>query len=78
MYTIGRIGGHMVVSTKLAQTGWHKEAQISTGNTTTRLLGECGWGAVDILFFLVVTFSNLLFFSNSIHLKTFFFYLRIK
>ncbi|XP_076092610.1 uncharacterized protein LOC143064006 isoform X2 [Mytilus galloprovincialis] len=40
VYTIGYIGEHKVVSTKLPQIGYHRAAQISSGNTTTRLLGS--------------------------------------
>lgn len=39
VYTVGYIGEHKVVSTKLPQIGHHRAAQISSGNTTTRLLG---------------------------------------
>lgn len=39
VYTIGNIGPHRVVSTKLPQIGRQMAAQISSGNTTTRLLG---------------------------------------
>ena len=39
MYTIGNVGPHRVVSTKLPQIGRQMAAQISSGNTTTRLLG---------------------------------------
>ena len=39
MYTIGQIGDHKVVSTKLPVIGRQRAAQISSGNTTTRLLG---------------------------------------
>lgn len=39
VYTIGHIGPHKVVSTKLPQIGRQMAAQISSGNTTTRLLG---------------------------------------
>lgn len=42
VYTIGTIGGHRVVSTKLSQIGRQMAAQISSGNTTTRLLGTFG------------------------------------
>lgn len=38
-YTIGYIGRHKIVSTKLPQIGRSTAAQISSGNTTTRLLG---------------------------------------
>ncbi|CAH1774230.1 unnamed protein product [Owenia fusiformis] len=40
VYTIGFIGPHKVVSTKLPQIGRQRAAQISSGNTTTRLLGS--------------------------------------
>ena len=40
VYTIGYIGAHKVVSTKLPMIGRQMAAQISSGNTTTRLLGE--------------------------------------
>lgn len=40
VYTIGYIGEHKVVSTKLPAVGFHRAAQIATGNTTTRLLGK--------------------------------------
>ena len=40
MYTIGTIGERRVVSTKLPLLGRDiRTAKISTGNTTTRLLG---------------------------------------
>ncbi|KAL4228404.1 hypothetical protein ACF0H5_011452 [Mactra antiquata] len=38
-YTIGYIGDHKCVSTKLPMIGHGRAAQISSGNTTTRLLG---------------------------------------
>ena len=40
VYTIGDIGSHRVVSTKIPQLGRQMAAQISAGNTTTRLLGK--------------------------------------
>ena len=40
VYTIGDIGDHRVVSTKLPAIGRQMAAQISSGNTTTRLLGK--------------------------------------
>ena len=40
VYTIGNIGQHKVVSTKLPAIGRQMAAQISSGNTTTRLLGQ--------------------------------------
>uniref|UniRef100_K1QXS2 Uncharacterized protein n=1 Tax=Magallana gigas TaxID=29159 RepID=K1QXS2_MAGGI len=40
VYTLGFIGEHKCVSTKLPEIGRSRAAQISSGNTTTRLLGE--------------------------------------
>jgi len=40
VYTIGVVAGHRVVATKLAMIGDSRDAVISTGNTTTRLLGS--------------------------------------
>lgn len=42
VYTVGYIGEHKVVSTKLPAIGRQRAAQISSGNTTTRLLGSFG------------------------------------
>ena len=39
VYTLGNIGAHRVVSTKLPSVGHTREAMIAAGNTTTRLLG---------------------------------------
>ncbi|XP_044727298.1 uncharacterized protein LOC123290962 isoform X2 [Chrysoperla carnea] len=39
VYTLGNIGAHRVVSTKLPTVGHSREAMIAAGNTTTRLLG---------------------------------------
>lgn len=39
VYTIGIIGKHKVISTKLPMVGRERSAQISAGNTTTRLMG---------------------------------------
>lgn len=39
VYTIGVIGNHHVVSTKLPLIGRSRTAQISIGSTTTRLFG---------------------------------------
>ena len=41
VYTIGMIGRQKVVSTKLPMVGRELAAKISSGNTTTRLFGEC-------------------------------------
>ncbi|KAK2159516.1 hypothetical protein LSH36_151g00044 [Paralvinella palmiformis] len=42
VYTIGYIGNHKVVSTKLPAIGRNMAEQIASGNTTTRLLGTFG------------------------------------
>lgn len=39
VYTLGNIGVHRVVSTKLPAVGHSRSAMIAAGNTTTRLLG---------------------------------------
>ncbi|XP_048479237.1 uncharacterized protein LOC105384482 isoform X2 [Plutella xylostella] len=39
VYTLGTIGAHRVVSTKLPSVGRSREATTAAGNTTTRLLG---------------------------------------
>lgn len=39
VYTLGNIGVHRVVCTKLPTVGHTREAMIAAGNTTTRLLG---------------------------------------
>ena len=38
-YTVGDIGGHRCVVTKLPMTGHSREASIASGSSTTRLLG---------------------------------------
>ena len=39
VYTLGDVGKHRVVTTKLPMTGSTRDALIATGSTTTRLLG---------------------------------------
>lgn len=39
VYTLGNIGAHRVVCTKLPTVGHTREAMTAAGNTTTRLLG---------------------------------------
>lgn len=39
MYTLGNMGPHRVVCTKLPSVGHSREAVTAAGNTTTRLLG---------------------------------------
>lgn len=47
VYTLGTIGAHRVVTTKLPSVGRTREAMTAAGNTTTRLLGifqkVCGY-----------------------------------
>jgi len=49
VYTIGFIGPHKVVSTKLPAVGRQMAAQISSGNTTTRLLGASHYVSVTVV-----------------------------
>lgn len=39
VYTLGNIGAHRIVCTKLPTVGHTREAMTAAGNTTTRLLG---------------------------------------
>lgn len=48
VYTLGNIGAHRIVSTKLPSVGSTREAMTATGNTTTRLLGT--FQKVDFVF----------------------------
>lgn len=48
MYTLGNIGAHRIVSTKLPSVGSTREAMTAAGNTTTRLLGT--FQKVDYVF----------------------------
>lgn len=52
IYTLGNIGSHRVVSTKLPSVGRSREAIIASGNTTTRLLGT--FQKVDYVFLIGV------------------------
>lgn len=52
MYTLGNIGAHRIVSTKLPSVGSTREAMTATGNTTTRLLGT--FQKVDYVFIVGV------------------------
>ena len=40
VYTLGTIGQHGVVSTKLSRKGEGEEAHIASENTVTRMLGK--------------------------------------
>ena len=40
VYTVGKIGGHTVVATKLPRIGHGQGATVSAGNNITRLLGK--------------------------------------
>ncbi|XP_066581858.1 uncharacterized protein [Prorops nasuta] len=48
VYTLGNIGAHRIVSTKLPTVGHTREAITAAGNTTTRLLGT--FQKVDFVF----------------------------
>lgn len=48
VYTLGNIGAHRIVSTKLPSVGSTREAMTAAGNTTTRLLGT--FQKVDYVF----------------------------
>ncbi|XP_040064270.1 uncharacterized protein LOC8028621 isoform X1 [Ixodes scapularis] len=52
VYTLGNIGAHRVVSTKLPAVGHSRGAIIAAGNTTTRLLGT--FQKVDYVFLVGV------------------------
>ncbi|XP_030566161.1 uncharacterized protein LOC115766389 isoform X4 [Drosophila novamexicana] len=52
VYTLGNIGAHRIVSTKLPSVGSTREAMTATGNTTTRLLGT--FQKVDYVFIVGV------------------------
>ncbi|XP_055713959.1 uncharacterized protein LOC129808205 isoform X2 [Phlebotomus papatasi] len=52
VYTLGNIGAHRIVSTKLPRVGSSREAMTATGNTTTRLLGT--FQKVDYVFIVGV------------------------
>jgi len=42
VYTIGSIGRHRIVTTKLSRIGYGEDAKTAAGNTVTRLLGTFG------------------------------------
>ncbi|XP_041765257.1 uncharacterized protein LOC121589986 isoform X4 [Anopheles merus] len=52
VYTLGNIGAHRIVSTKLPSVGSTREAMTAAGNTTTRLLGT--FQKVDYVFIVGV------------------------
>ncbi|XP_076257620.1 uncharacterized protein LOC143194790 isoform X4 [Rhynchophorus ferrugineus] len=52
VYTLGNIGAHRVVCTKLPTVGHTREAMTAAGNTTTRLLGT--FQKVDYVFLVGV------------------------
>ena len=59
VYTVGKIGGHTVVATKLPRIGHGQGATVSAGNNITRLLGILlVWGTsgehTQIAFFICV------------------------
>lgn len=52
VYTLGNIGAHRIVTTKLPTIGSTREATTASGNTTTRLLGT--FQKVDYVFIVGV------------------------
>ncbi|XP_015589440.1 uncharacterized protein LOC107265026 isoform X1 [Cephus cinctus] len=52
VYTLGNIGAHRIVCTKLPRVGHTREAMTAAGNTTTRLLGT--FQKVDFVFLVGV------------------------
>lgn len=52
VYTLGNIGAHRIVSTKLPSVGNTRESMTAAGNTTTRLLGT--FQKVDYVFIVGV------------------------
>ncbi|XP_044584110.1 uncharacterized protein LOC123264717 isoform X4 [Cotesia glomerata] len=52
VYTLGNIGDHRIVCTKLPRVGHEREAMTAAGNTTTRLLGT--FQKVDYVFLVGV------------------------
>lgn len=52
IYTLGNIGAHRIVCTKLPTVGHTREAMTAAGNTTTRLLGT--FQKVDFVFLVGV------------------------
>ncbi|KAL1140100.1 hypothetical protein AAG570_000032, partial [Ranatra chinensis] len=52
VYTLGNIGSHRIVCTKLPTVGYTREAITAAGNTTTRLLGT--FQKVDYVFLVGV------------------------
>ena len=69
MYTLGDIGKHRVVSTKLPMAGGQsRDALIATGGTTTRLLGtfQVRWSiafCLEIIYIMLfVVYTNMISF----------------
>lgn len=54
VYTIGNIGPHRVISTKLPMVGRELQAKISSGSITTRLLGKWCAQSSDCLRFILI------------------------
>lgn len=52
VYTLGNIGAHRIVSTKLPSVGSTREAMTAAGNTMTRLLGT--FQKIDYVFIVGV------------------------
>lgn len=52
VYTLGDLGAHRVVTTKLPMTNFGMDSHIATGSTTTRLLGTFQVNKIFITFML--------------------------
>lgn len=75
IYTLGNIGAHRVVCTKLPTVGRDRSASIAAGNTTTRLLGT--WYKIckylkSFLIFLLNCIWSFVFFLISYYIYIFF------
>lgn len=80
IYTLGNIGAHRVVCTKLPTVGRDRSASIAAGNTTTRLLGT--WYKIckylkSLLIFLFNCIWSFVFFLISYYIYIFFFLLNL-
>lgn len=60
VYTLGNIGGHRIVCTKLPTVGHTREAMTAAGNTTTRLLGTRNVSLFLSFFFNPCFYSSFL------------------
>ena len=68
IYTLGNIGAHRVVCTKLPTVGHDRSASIAAGNTTTRLLGKerCPCICVCVVVLVLMKISCFFFYCLSL------------